>query len=106
MLLHNPILEKKSHYTRRGQQMIIPEKTLKKEVLESLLEEIVTRDGTDYGEQELSTEQKVNNALRALEQGRMKLLWDAEIESASLVTSEKAKQLLQAKALLDSSSSN
>jgi|TARA_B110000483_G_scaffold145435_1_gene173636 uncharacterized protein YheU (UPF0270 family) len=86
--------------------MIIPEKTLKKEVLESLLEEIVTRDGTDYGEQELSTEQKVNNALRALEQGRMKLLWDAEIESASLVTSEKAKQLLQAKALLDSSSSN
>ena len=86
--------------------MIIPEKTLKKEVLESLLEEIVTRDGTDYGEQELSTEQKVNNALRALEHGRMKLLWDAEIESASLVTSEKAKQLLQAKALLDSSSSN
>ena len=86
--------------------MIIPEKTLKKEVLESLLQEIVTRDGTDYGEQELSTEQKVNNALRALEQGRMKLLWDAEIESASLVTSEKAKQLLQAKALLDSSSSN
>jgi|MEHZ01.5.fsa_nt_MEHZ011538693.1_6 hypothetical protein len=84
--------------------MIIPEKTLKKEVLESLLEEIVTRDGTDYGEQELSTEQKVNNALRALEQGRMKLLWDAETESASLVTSEKAKQLLQAKELLDSSS--
>lgn len=83
--------------------MIIPEQTLKKEVLESLLEEIVTRDGTDYGEEELTTEQKVNNALRALEQGRMKLLWDAETESASLVTAEKAKKLLQAKELLDSS---
>ncbi len=82
--------------------MIIPEQTLEKEVLERLLEEIVTRDGTDYGEQELSTADKVKNALRALEVGRMKLLWDAEAESASLVSAEKAKQLLQAKELLDS----
>lgn len=84
--------------------MIIPQQSLEKEVLVKLLEEIVTRDGTDYGEQELSTEDKVNNALRALEQGRTKLLWDAETESASLVSAEKAKKLLQAKELLDSNS--
>ena len=42
--------------------MIIPISTLQNELLDSLLEEIVTRDGTDYGVVELTTEQKVERA--------------------------------------------
>lgn len=78
--------------------MIIPVDDLDRELLCRLLEEIVTRDGTDYGEQELSTAQKVDNALLSLQQGRTKLLWDAETESASLIGKEQAEKLLSMKA--------
>ena len=75
--------------------MIIPIDSLEKEMLEGLLTEIVTRDGTDYGEVELATEQKVQNAIRGLQSGRMKLLWDVESESASLLSSEQADKLMK-----------
>ena len=74
--------------------MIIPIDSLEKEMLEGLLTEIVTRDGTDYGEVELSTAQKVQNAIGGLQAGRMKLLWDVESESASLLSSEQADKLM------------
>lgn len=73
--------------------MIIPYQSLEPEVLKRLLEEIVTRDGTDYGEVELSTSQKLNGALRALQEKRSVLLWDEETESASLVSAEYARKL-------------
>lgn len=73
--------------------MIIPYQSLETEVLKRLLEEIVTRDGTDYGEVELSTSQKLNGALRALQEKRSVLLWDEETESASLVSAEYARKL-------------
>lgn len=81
--------------------MIIPEHSLDKEVLERLVEEIVTRDGTDYGAQELTTEEKVSRAISALKQGSTKLVWDAETESASLISTEKANKLLREKEALD-----
>ena len=75
--------------------MIIPLDSLEQEMLESLLAEIVTRDGTDYGEVELATEQKIQNAIRGLKDGRIKLFWDLETESASLLSSEQAENLLR-----------
>ena len=73
--------------------MIIPISTLQNELLDSLLEEIVTRDGTDYGVVELTTEQKVERAKAALKTGQSKLYWDEETESASLITKELADKL-------------
>ena len=73
--------------------MIIPIDTLQNELLDSLLEEIVTRDGTDYGAIELTTEQKVERAKAALKTGQSKLYWDEETESASLITKELADKL-------------
>ena len=73
--------------------MIIPISTLQNELLDSLLEEIVTRDGTDYGVVELTTEQKVERAKVALKTGQSKLYWDEESESASLITKELADKL-------------
>ena len=49
-----------------------------------MLKDIVTRDGTDYGEQEASVEAKVSAAMHSLEQGKSFLYWDAETETASL----------------------
>lgn len=64
--------------------MKIPHERLEQEVLYELLKEIVTRDGTDYGESEVSTEVKVTSALRALKNGKANLYWDADSETASL----------------------
>ena len=38
--------------------MIVPWQSLDPDTLQNLLEEFVSRDGTDYGEQELSLAQK------------------------------------------------
>lgn len=64
--------------------MKIPYERLEQELLYELLKEIVTRDGTDYGEAEVSTETKVASALRALKNGKASLYWDADSETASL----------------------
>ena len=73
--------------------MIIPIDTLQNELLDRLLEEIVTRDGTDYGAVELTTEQKVEKAKIALKNGQSQLYWDEESESASLISKELADKL-------------
>lgn len=39
--------------------MIVPYESIAPETLDSLIESVVLRDGTDYGEVELSLEQKV-----------------------------------------------
>jgi uncharacterized protein len=64
--------------------MKIPYEQLEKEVLYELLKEIVTRDGTDYGNTEVSTEAKISTALGALTSGKATLYWDADSETASL----------------------
>lgn len=64
--------------------MEIPYQSLEEEVLYELLKEIVTRDGTDYGWEEKTTEQKICAALDALKKGKACLYWDADSETASL----------------------
>lgn len=63
----------------------IPWQSLDPETLEALLEEIVTRDGTDYGAKELSKEQKTVEARHNLEAGRAVLVWDEATETSSLI---------------------
>ena len=62
----------------------IPLPSLNPELLEALLAEIVTRDGTDYGYDECSREDKIDAVRRKLESGEARLVWDAESETASL----------------------
>lgn len=66
----------------------IPWRNLPEETLFRLLEEIVTRDGTDYGEQEKSVETRLKQAQSSLQQGRAVLVWDQDSETASLVNPE------------------
>lgn len=64
--------------------MEIPWKALDEKVLERLLEEVVTRDGTDYGANEKTRQQKIAEARKALQTGKAVLQWDADLESASI----------------------
>ena len=54
--------------------------------LRGLVEEYVTREGTDYGGGDWSLEDKVAQVLRQIECGDAKIVFDLELESASVVT--------------------
>ncbi len=53
--------------------------------LRGLVEEYVTREGTDYGVEEFTFEQKVSEVMRQIESGEARIVFDTEMESASIV---------------------
>ncbi|MFU8763265.1 MAG: YheU family protein [Haliea sp.] len=72
----------------------IPLARLAPDALAGLLEEFASRDGTDYGDRELSLAEKVANLRRQLDSGDMRLLYDSDTESWDLVSRELARALL------------
>ena len=58
---------------------------LSPEALRGLVEEFVSREGTDYGHADRSLESKVADVLRQLETGDARIVFDLESESASIV---------------------
>ncbi len=72
--------------------MKIPHRDLDPETLTRLLSEMVSRDGTDYGPIETSTEQKIAQARAQLDSGAAVLVFDAESETCSLLRREAYKE--------------
>lgn len=64
---------------------LIPYDSLAPETLDNILDDIVSRDGTDYGNYELSSQQKRQQALQALASGSAVLLFDTESETVKMV---------------------
>jgi len=56
----------------------VPPSALSREVLRALVEEFVTRDGTDYGAVERTLGEKVSSVMRQLEAGELAIVVDAE----------------------------
>ncbi|RDL43620.1 YheU family protein [Marinomonas piezotolerans] len=71
---------------------LIPHDTLDPETLENVLNDIVTRDGTDYGEYDLSLEQKRLQALKSLHSGEAVLVFDTESETIQLISKQSIQQ--------------
>lgn len=65
--------------------MIIPWKELDPDTLANLIEAFVLREGTDYGEQERSLEQKVNDVKRQLTSGEAVLVWSELHETVNIM---------------------
>ena len=68
--------------------MIIPHQQLDPETLQNLLEEYATRDGTDYGEREVSLLDKVANLRRQLENKTVVIWFEPGEESVNLILAE------------------
>lgn len=68
--------------------MIIPPESLSAEALQGVLEEFISRDGTDYGESELSLEAKVNRLRPQLMRGEVLIVFDEVLEGVTLMTLE------------------
>jgi uncharacterized protein YheU (UPF0270 family) len=72
----------------------VPSAQLDSDTLRALLEEYASRDGTDYGEREMTLWAKVDDLRLQLETGKLLLLYDADSETWDLVEREQATQLL------------
>jgi len=63
----------------------VPLTALSEDTLRGLIEEFVTRAGTDYGADEKSLEQKMADVRRQLVRGEARIVFDPETESANIV---------------------
>ncbi len=75
--------------------MIIPHQQLSPEALRGLIEEYITRDGTDYGIQEVSLVQKVKQVEQQIIRGDVVVVFDITTESVSLLSRRDAQLLTQ-----------
>ena len=70
--------------------MIIPWQQLDPGTLTNLIEAFVLREGTDYGEQERSLAQKVDDVRRQLERGDVVLVWSELHETINIMPDRKS----------------
>ena len=66
----------------------IPYDQLNPETLNGVIEEFVTRDGTDYGEIEASLETKISQVLGQLKSGKAVIVFDQGSETCNILRSD------------------
>ncbi len=71
--------------------MIIPYQELSPDALQALVEEFVTRNGTDYGNCETSLTEKVRQVVQQLEKGEAVIVYDTTMETCNITTAAQAQ---------------
>ncbi len=69
--------------------MKIPFPSLSDEALAGLIQEFVSREGTEYGEVEASLEEKSQQILLQIQSGEAEIVFDAETQTTSIVTTRR-----------------
>jgi len=72
--------------------MLIPPTQLSQESLIGLIEEFVTREGTDYGHADYNLSAKVDQVKAQLEQGDIVIIFDSMTESVNLMTKQQYQE--------------
>ena len=72
--------------------IIVPWKDLPPDTLTNLIEEFVTRDGTDYGDQEIPPSTKVEQVRNQLKKQEAFVVFDEVTESVSVMGKEQANE--------------
>ena len=68
--------------------MIIPPHELHPDTLNALIEEFVTRDGTDYGDEEVSLSEKVSSVKLRLSSGDAVILFSESTGQCNIVAKD------------------
>lgn len=71
--------------------MIIPPERLTMEALRGIVESFIVREGTDYGAQELSLSEKVDDLMPQVVRGDVVIFFDEENETVNLLPREQAE---------------
>ena len=72
--------------------MLIPYQQLEPETLHNLIESFILREGTDYGEQEVSLSEKTQSVLQQLKEGSVIIQYSQLSESITLLRKEQFTQ--------------
>lgn len=75
--------------------MIIPYEQLSSDALQGLIEEFITREGTDYGIEEISLSTKVEQVKNQLKRREVVVVFDEATESVSILSRRDAELLEQ-----------
>lgn len=70
---------------RKDRFFVLTPSDLSKQALRGLVEEFVSRDGTDYGREEKTLEQKVDAVLRQIDADEVSIVFDRDEEKGNLV---------------------
>ncbi|MDP2521853.1 YheU family protein [Neptunomonas phycophila] len=73
--------------------MIIPAEALSPDTLNALIEEFVTRDGTDYGDHETDLATKVSQVRALLARKEVVIIFNEATEQAGIVHKDQINQL-------------
>ncbi len=68
--------------------MIIPWKQLSAEALDNIIREFILREGTDYGEQEVSLEAKINEVKLQLERNLAVIVYSELHETVNIMPAD------------------
>jgi hypothetical protein len=71
----------------------VPHTDLSEDALRGVIEAFVLREGTDYGERDVSHETKVAQVLRQLERGEARIMFDPVTQSVAIVPVRPARPL-------------
>ncbi|XOV89368.1 MAG: YheU family protein [Pseudomonadota bacterium] len=66
----------------------MPWESLSQDALRGVIEEFVTREGTEYGAQEVPLPEKIADVLAQLRSGQAAIVYDPALESVSIVTTQ------------------
>ena len=70
--------------------MQIPHERLAPDTLRALIYDYVTRDGTDYGEREITADQKIAQVMHQLAKGLVVIVFDEESQGFDVLTREES----------------
>jgi uncharacterized protein len=69
----------------------VPYGELPADLLNAVIESFVLREGTDYGEKELSLADKVARVISQLKRGEAKIIFDPESESVTIAVRQNSR---------------
>jgi len=73
--------------------IVIPVDQLPADALQGLIEEFVTRDGTDYGQEEVNLAQKVSHVKSQLQRREILIVYNLAEEQANILTRQQYEEL-------------
>lgn len=72
----------------REQVVEIPYEEIPEALLRRVIEEFVTREGTDYGEVVYDLDQKVERVMALLDRGHAKVMFEAQSNSINIINNK------------------
>ena len=76
-----------------GSLVVIPYEQLSDSALEGILEEFITREGTNYGFYEYTVKEQLVKARLMLEEGKVSIVFDAVLERCHIIDERQLAEL-------------